>query len=338
MVLGALDARRTASATCEVIMTSPDTVHILFEHPDWLPPLIDGLEAEGLPHQLWPVVDGTVASAEPPPPGIWLNRMSPSSHTRGHDASVALMGEILAWLEDHGATVVNGSRAYRLEMSKLRQDLVLRRHGIKTPRTVLAVGREHLLATAKTFTGPFITKHNQGGKGLGIKLFNAPDELAAHLDSPGFDPGPRGLMIIQQYIAPREPYITRVEIVGGRFLYAMRSSTAQGFELCPADACQVPAPSTAPEVCPADGSSDKFSPAPLTADDPLVQSYIQMAAAEGIALCGIEFVEGQDGERYTYDINGTTNYNSAVGRQVGVDGMREVARHIRAILRGDASS
>ncbi len=305
-------------------------VHILYEHPDWLPPLEAGLRAEGLPYRLVPVLEGVVDPAESPAEGIWINRMSPSSHTRGHHTSVALMGEILAWLESHGRRVVNGSRAYALEMSKLRQDLALRRHDILTPRTVLCVGRDALLAAARTFDGPFITKHNQGGKGLGIELFSTIEQLQARLGAGEIDFGPRGQMVVQQYIAAPEPFITRVEIVGGRFLYAMRSATTQGFELCPSDACQAPA--AAPEVCPADGASEKFVPSPLGADDPLVAKYIALCAAEGIDVAGIEMIEDRDGRRYTYDVNGTTNYNSAVGKRVGVDGMREVARYVKELL------
>ena len=42
---------------------------------------------------------------------------------------------------------------------------------------------------------------------------------------------------MQRYIRAPEPFITRVEFVGGRFLYAVRVDTSQGFELCPADQC-----------------------------------------------------------------------------------------------------
>jgi len=308
------------------------TIHILYENPDWLPPLVDGLTAEGFEHTLIEVVEGLVDGTQAPPEGIFINRMSPSSHTRGHGTSVGLMREVLAWLEAWDRRVINGSRAFELEVSKLRQDLVLRKHGILTPKTVLAVGREHLLKAAQGFDAmgvPFITKHNQGGKGLGIALFNNSDELAAHLDSDAFDAGPREQMLIQQYIVPAAPFITRVEIVGDRFLFAMQSSTEGGFELCPADACQVPLqPKGQPDNCPIDGSA-KFSPAPLDAHDALVRSYIKMCRAEGIEVAGIEFVEDAEGRRYTYDINGTTNYNSALGRQVGVDGMRELARYIK---------
>ena len=62
-------------------------------------------------------------------------------------------------------------------MSKLRQALVLRKYGILTPRTVLGVGVEQIVSLARTFSGPFITKHNQGGKGLGITHFENADAL-----------------------------------------------------------------------------------------------------------------------------------------------------------------
>ena len=309
-------------------MSSLPTVHVLFENPDWLPPLVAALEAEGLPfegHEVW---RGVIDPGRPPEPGIWLNRMSPSSHTRGHVESVPLMREMLAWLEAHGRRVINGSRAFELEISKLRQDVALRRHGILTPRTVLALGREHLLSAARTFDGPFLTKHNQGGKGLGIHLFSSAGELAVHLDSAEFDAGPNGQIVLQQYIQPMEPHVTRVELVGGRFLFAMRSSTVGGFELCPSDACQLERVQQSPDVCPADGAAT-FVPSPLAADDPLVRSYLSLCAAEGIEIAGIEFVEDADGHRYTYDINANTNYNSALGRQVGIDGMREVAKWLK---------
>ncbi len=303
-------------------------VHLLYENPDWLPPVIAGLEAEGFRAVPWEVWRGVVDPAEAPPAGLWWNRMSPSAHTRGHGDGVAMMREVLAWLDAHGATVINGARAFGFEVSKLQQDLVLRRHGILTPRTVLAVGREALLGAARRFEGPILVKHNQGGKGLGIALFQDHRELEARLDT-AWDPDPNGQVVVQQYIQPAEPFITRVELLGGRFLFAMRSATTGGFELCPSDVCQ--AEKKQPDVCPADGAAT-FSPSPLTADDPLVKRFEALCQAEGLDLAGIEFVEGADGRRYTYDINANTNYNAALGRQIGVDGMREAARWIRRTL------
>ena len=301
-------------------------IHVLYENPAWIPPLQEALETEGFRVRLVHVNEGSIDPATPPPEGIWINRISPSSHTRGNVHTVELARQLLYWLESHGRRVINGLRAFELEMSKLRQDLVLRRHGIRTPRTVLAVGREHLLEAAATFDGPFITKHDQGGKGLGIQLFHDPRELEKHLDRAGFDAGPGARMILQQYIRAPEPFITRVEIVGGRFVFAMRSSTADGFELCPSDVCNPMPPNREDRQI---GATALFSRSPITADDPLVQSYIRLCNEEGIEIAGIEFVEDARGNRYTYDINGTTNYNQTLGARIGVDGMREVARYVR---------
>lgn len=300
------------------------TVHVLYENPSWLPPLMAALEVERFPVKLHDLSTGTIDAGATPDRGIWLNRMSPSAHTRGHGAAVGLMGEVLAWLEAHGRRVVNGSRAFALEVSKLRQDVALRRHGIRTPRTVLAVGRDQLIAAARIFEGkPFLTKHNQGGKGLGIQLVGSAAELEAWLDSGELEQSPNEQVVLQEYIRAPEPFVTRVELVGGRFLLAMRSSTVGGFELCPSDACQ--AERKQPDVCPADGAAT-FSHSPVGADDPLVKQYLAFCAAEGIEIAGIEFVEDADGNRYTYDINANTNYNAALGKQLGVDGMTEVAR------------
>src|SRR5438046_8672005 len=87
--------------------------------------------------------------------------------------------------------------------------------------------------------GAFSTKPNRAGKGLGVHLFRDVAALAENVDSPAVEKSVDGVTLIQQYIQSPEPYITRVEFVGGKFLYAVRVDTSLGFELCPADVCQV---------------------------------------------------------------------------------------------------
>jgi hypothetical protein len=60
-----------------------------------------------------------------------------------------------------------------------------------------------------------------------------------------------------------------------------------------------------------------------------VRKYLQLLEGEGIDVAGIEFIEDADGVRYTYDINGTTNYSGVLGEKIGIDGMRELARWLR---------
>jgi hypothetical protein len=133
--------------------------------------------------------------------------------------------------------------------------------------------------------------------------------------------------LIQEYIRASEPYITRVEFVGGKFLYAVRVDTSLGFELCPADACEV-----GDAFCPV-GDGDAASPAPrfrIVKDfqHPVVERYRQFMADNGIGIAGIEFISNASGEIFTYDINTNTNYNSGAEAQANLFGMRAVARFL----------
>jgi hypothetical protein len=129
--------------------------------------------------------------------------------------------------------------------------------------------------------------------------------------------------LLQQYIEPAGGYITRIELADGKLVYAMRSSTEGGFELCPADECAID-----DAFCPV-GDSGKFSRDPdFSEDDPLVAQYLDLMSRYGISLAGIEFVTDAQGQRFTYDINGTTNYNSDVELQAGVEGMTFLARMV----------
>jgi len=302
------------------------TVHILFENHDWMPPLREALHSRGLPFVEHFTDGGALDIAGRPPQGIFLNRMSPSSHTRGHQGGVQFAKEYLGWLETHGRRVINGSRSFSLEVSKVQQHAALEAMGIRTPRTVAVVGGvERLRAAADRMTGPFITKHNQGGKGLGVQLFREKQAFFDMLDAGAWASSPDGVDLLQQYIQPAEAFITRVEIVGGRFQYAIRSSTEGGFELCPADACSI-----GDAFCPvgeqaAQGASKFALREDITANDPLVQAYLEFCIRNDLDVAGIEFVEDADGNRWTYDVNGTSNYNGGVEAAHGVSGMGAVA-------------
>ncbi len=301
------------------------SVHVLFENEDWMPPLRTALDRAGIQHQEHYTEGGRIDLSEPPPKGVWVNRMSPSSHTRGHQDGVTLVKELLFQLEVSGSTVINGSRAFALEVSKVRQHAALEAFGIPTPRTIGVVGREGLKQAARNMDFPFITKHNQGGKGLGVQLFRDYAAFDAYVDGDTFQDSPDGITLLQQYIKPAGEHITRVEIVDGVFQYAIHSSTAQGFELCPADACAID-----DQMCPVGESpAGLFSLASeITESDPIVGQYIAFMAAHGLRVAGIEFVTDADGKRWTYDINGTTNFNGDVEAEHGKDGMGAIAAMI----------
>src|SRR5215510_5893267 len=107
----------------------------------------------GTPVQEWFLDEGTLDLRRAPPEGVFYNRMSASSHTRDHRFAAEYTGAVLAWLERHGRRVANSGRALQLEISKVAQYQALAANGIRTPRTVAAVGREENIEAGRKFSG-----------------------------------------------------------------------------------------------------------------------------------------------------------------------------------------
>ncbi|MDH3665805.1 MAG: hypothetical protein OEN23_02645 [Paracoccaceae bacterium] len=295
-------------------------IHVIHENAAWTQPLFEALEARGLPYEDWHLDNGLVDLEAMPPEGVFYNRMSASSHTRDHRFAPELTRMTLAWLEAHGRRTVNGSGAIRLEIDKMAQYAALAAHGIRTPRTIAAVGRNQIIAAAQALgETPFILKPNRGGAGAGVMLVESLDRLAAILDDPATEQPLDGTWLVQQYIRAAEPAIMRAEFIGGRFYYAVRVNTSQGFQLCPADACDLP-----------DGR-ERFE---IVAgfDDPVLERYRAMIAANGIEVTGIEFIRDRAGRVFTYDVNTNTNYNSQAEAKLGVSGMGCLADFLGAEL------
>jgi biotin carboxylase len=260
--------------------------------------------------------------------------MSASSHTRDHRYSAELTASILAWLAGHGRRIVNGPRALDLEISKTRQYAALEAAGIRTPRTVLVAGKEHLVAAARRHFdgGPVILKPNRGGKGVGVRLLQNAAALADHLDSADYEPPVDGLHLLQHHVRAPQPLITRAEFIGGRFLYAVEVDTSEGFELCPADVCAVD-----DAFCPAGPEEDGAPRAKFTIiddiDAALKQRYEAFLAANDIEVAGIEFIADANGAAYTYDVNTNTNYNPDAESRAGRSAMTALARFLGGELK-----
>jgi hypothetical protein len=299
-------------------------VRVLHENPDWFAPLGDALDAAGVPHEQWLLGDGVVDLDDEPPPGVFWSRMSASSHTRQHPHAKDHARALLGWLETHGRRVVNGRRALELEVSKAAQLTALRAAGFDVPRTLAVAAAAALPAAARKLPAPFISKHNQGGKGLGVRLFSSHDEFDAYLASPQYQPPVDGITLLEEYLRAAEPFITRVEIVGGAFAYAITADTARGgFELCPADACAVDqAPGQGPELF---ALREGF-------DHPIIGRYLDFARAQGIEIAGFEFIETADGRLVTYDINTTTNYNATIEAAAPRPALPQVAAFLGRLL------
>lgn len=327
---------------------------MLHENPDWYPPFAAAFDAAGVEHEPCLLGDGVLDLDAEPPEGVFWSRLSASAHTRGHVLAKDHGRAALAWLEAWGRRVVNGRRVLELEMSKADQLTALRAAGIEVPRTVAVVGREALLGAASRFAPPFIVKHNQGGKGLGVRRFDSLDALELYAESAEYEEPVDGIALVQEYVQAAEPFITRVEIVGGEFLYALTADTSRGgFELCPADACAVDAKPAADSVtggsaisgpvistdadddasfCPADGANAGLFALREGFAHPIVARYLDFARTHGIEVAGFEFIETADGRAVTYDVNTNTNYNAQVDAASAVSGPDRIAAFLGGLL------
>ncbi len=307
-------------------------IHVIHENDAWLAPLRASFARLDAPFEEWFLDRGILDLTRPPPEGVFYNRMSASSHTRGHHYAPEYAAAVIEWLERHGRTVVNGRRALQLEVSKVAQYEALAAWGIPTPATLAVVGEGNLREAAGRIGLPLILKHNRAGKGLGVQLVKsaaALEEAIARIAA-SEDPYalPRdGIWLVQRYVAAPEPFITRAEFIGGRLLYAVRVDTSEGFELCPADACSIPEGAACPAVAP----GEKFRIVEGFAH-PLVPRMEAFLAANGIGVGAIEFITDAAGGTFAYDVNTNTNYNAEAERRAGISATDALARHLLALL------
>tara|TARA_B100001123_G_scaffold31772_1_gene33391 strand:+ start:408 stop:1376 length:969 start_codon:yes stop_codon:yes gene_type:complete len=308
-------------------------IYIIHENDEWIEPLRKELQNINAPFEEWHLGKRNVDHLDKPPPGVFYNRMSASSHTRGHRYAPEYTAVVLNWLEKNKRRVINNSRALSLEISKSLQYKELESFGIKTPKTIYCNNKESIIKSANVFTKPFITKHNRAGKGLGVKLFNNKKELDSHVSSKDFEPSIDGITLLQEYIDAQPKIITRIEFVNSKFMYAVEVDASEGFELCPAcleEPQGVPETQFFGEHCPTIGN--KFRIAKNFKVNEIIKKYEKFIKANGIEIAGIEYIKDKDGIIYTYDVNTNTNYNSQAEKNSKIKGMKSIAEFLKKEL------
>jgi len=308
-------------------------IYIIHENDEWIIPLRKELQDINVPFEEWHLGKRNVDYLDKPPQGVFYNRMSASSHTRGHRYAPEYTAVVLNWLEKNKRRVINNSKALSLEISKSLQYKELESCGIKTPKTIYCNNKESILKSANIFRKPFITKHNRGGKGLGVKLFNNKQKLDSYVSSKDFEPSIDGITLLQEYIEAKPKVIHRVEFVNSKFLYTVEVDASEGFELCPAcpeDEIDEPETQFFGEFCPIIGN--KFRILENYKRNSLTKKYEKFIYENGIEIAGIEYVVDKNGETYTYDVNTNTNYNSQAEKSFKIKGMKSIANFLKEEL------
>jgi hypothetical protein len=310
--------------------------YIIHENEEWLIPLRKALEKFDVQYEEWLLDDMTINIDQSPPNGIFFSRMSASNYTRNHLHSNQSSNIILTWLENHNRRVINGTNVLKIEFSKVLQQLLLKQSGFKTPKTIVAVGINKIKEAASNLNVyPMIIKPNQGGKGFGVKLINTINELDEMLEDNLINSSKDNTWLLQEKISTNEEFITRMEFIGGNFIYSLKVFSKNSFELCPADACEV----DLDQFCPVDEINDinNSQPSFFIDDDPdknLAKQLTIFLKKHQIEVAGVEFIRNKDGVPIFYDINTNTNYNLNAEKQskVNKNGMEEIALFLKSEL------
>ena len=281
--------------------SSPDAAQlaVLYEHPQWFQPLFAALERRGLPYVPIQLADHQFdpASREVPAPLI-LSRVAQSSFLREPEHPIFYAEALLDHWERCGARVINGADVLAIDSSKARQLSLISSLGFGVPRTRVVHRVRDLPAAAENFDYPLIAKANIGGSGAGIVRYSSRDELMMSIEQKTVPQSVDGVLLVQDYVPSRGGSITRIETLGGRFLYAIEiESRPDNFDLCPADAC-IAQPGRA-----------AIRMVAVTPSPDLIDSAERIARAAGLDLGGIEvLIDDRDGIPRFYDINAMSNF------------------------------
>src|SRR6266566_125954 len=215
-------------------------IAIYYEHPDWFRPLFQQLDERGAN---WLKIEARHHYYDAASPereySLLFNRMSPSAWQRGLAHGIFYTLNYLAHLEAQGVRVVNGYRCFAHETSKALQLSNLEKLGLPYPKARIINHPSQALAAAEAIGYPVVLKPNIGGSGAGIERFSSPDQLRAAVEANRLYFGIDSTALVQEAFAARGGMITRVEVLGGKYLYAIQiHTTGESFNLCPADICQ----------------------------------------------------------------------------------------------------
>jgi glutathione synthase/RimK-type ligase-like ATP-grasp enzyme len=301
----------------------PPDLAILYEHPKWFEPLFAALDRRGIAYQAIRLSDHRFdpASHDIPAPVVF-SRVAMSSFLREADHGIFYAQSLLSHWSARGAHVLNGANVLAIDSSKARQLSLVAGLGLAIPETRVVHRAEDLVAAARTLRFPLLVKANIGGSGAGIVRYASEDELAASVRDRNVPDSIDKVLLVQDYAPARGGVITRIETLGGRFLYAIEvESGGDRFDLCPADACLAAPGRSAIRM-------EAVTPAPN-----IVDAAERIAQAVGMDVGGVELLtDDRDGVARFYDVNALSNFVANPLDVLGWDPHERLVDYIAATI------
>ncbi|MBS0478623.1 MAG: alpha-L-glutamate ligase [Proteobacteria bacterium] len=262
---------------------------ILYEHPQWFAPLFAALDRRGIdyaafgPEGNWSPGYGAI------PAPVVFNRIAMSSFLRDAEHPIFYAMGLLDHWRRSGARVINGADVMAIDASKARQLALIASLGLAIPETRIVHRVADIEAAAATLSFPLMVKVNIGGSGAGIVKFDNMAELRWAVNEGELPRSVDGVLLVQDFVPPRDGKITRIETLDRDYLYAIDIAGGGAFDLCPAD-----------------------SGITMTVAEPdqgLIEAAERIAAEMRLDVGGIEvMIDDRDGTPRFYDINALSNF------------------------------
>lgn len=288
-------------------------VGILYESDEWSDWKLHGELEDALEEKVM-MIDMESESAKDKAYGceMLVSRIFASAAFRGHGQAARNMAELARDYLDKGLDerrpMINPARAHFFETSKYRATRVLERNGIAAA-SITAIGLPaDLMETADTFSYPCIIKPDCGGRTTHTAVLECIDDARRFLDSI-----PEMPYIVEGYIAAREGFITRIEVIDGKAaLIVKRSVEKSGLSSYHEGSTYAPYPDCPQEI---------------------IEEAESAAKCLDIGFGSFDIIEGADGCAYIIDANSVSNVSEDCTELFKMDLMREYAQAIAKKVR-----
>jgi len=301
-------------------------IAIFYEHPEWFRPLFAALDKRGLAYEKIDAASDFYNPSENTNDkyALVFNRMSASAYLRDHGSAIFYTRGFLASLEQKGVRVINGYDAFQVEISKALQAALFDSLGVKYPRTRIINSAKRAIEAAKNLQFPVIVKPNIGGRGAGIVKFDTPEDLQNAVDENLIDLGIDSTALVQEFAPKKGGFITRVETLNGKFLYAIKIyPQEESFNLCPAEICQIEDQkplNAVGEMCIADAPKSGLKIERCEPSAEIIETVERIVQAAKIDVGGVEFlIHDETGDALFYDINALSNFVADGVNLIGFD-------------------
>lgn len=221
--------------------------------------------------------------------------------------------DIARMLETVGVKLFNSAEAIALSDNKMSTHIRLSSAGIASPVTVASPlyyrGEDSVLFLEKTtelIGFPMVIKECHGSFGAQVYLANNIDEAreirSRLLGKPH---------IYQEYISSSVGHDTRIIVIGGRVVAAMRRTNDNDFR------SNIELGGKAIKI---DNLDEKYS-----------KIAIKSAISLGLDYAGIDILDGADGEPIVCEVNSNAYFN-AISKVTGIDVAKEYADYVIKVM------